>query len=184
MFLRFATVASVMLVVVFAVDPQCGAACTTNNQCTPSLECSKCHDGTCSAGLACGSPDCNVNTDCYQHGNCTACTQGVCTPNCGQPCETNKDCALYGCQQCVFDSQSNTSTCVRWQCGLFCEGDGGCDRGYAGCSFCDQRMSTQPGICKSGCGTACTGDSQCPRRCPFCTNSTCGLYPPMSEERF
>jgi hypothetical protein len=157
-----------------AKDPQCGLPCVTNNDCLPSLECSRCYHGVCSAGLACGSQDCLVNTDCNQNGNCTACSSGVCTRFCGQSCKTDEECVSHGCTQCA----AQTNTCVSWQCGALCYGDATCNLGYLGCNFCDQRSSTQPGVCKSSCGTACTHDTQCPRRCPFCTNQTCGLFPP------
>ena len=172
-------VSSVIVVVASATDPQCSQTCVTNNDCMPSLECSYCYHGTCTPGLACGSNQCIVNTDCNQMGNCTACNDGVCTHHCGQPCQTTKDCAIYGCDQC----NPLTNMCVRWQCGAYCESDVACDRGYAGCNFCDQRSSSQPGVCKSGCGTNCNLDSQCPGRCPFCTNNTCGLWPPFSSKR-
>lgn len=152
----------------------CGSWCGTNNDCSPSLECSRCDApvATCVKGEPCGAA-CNVTTDCNQASNCTQCVLGVCVAGCGQPCNGTRDCLGYGCNACM------DGICVLWQCGRYCTTDTPCQvGGFPGCGTCDHNSPEGVGTCRSTCGGQCDDGAQCPSRCPFCIGGQCTVTQP------
>jgi hypothetical protein len=158
-------------VALVALGDMCGSWCGTNNNCAPSLHCSRCDESidTCVQGEPCGA-SCNVTTDCNQASNCTQCVLGVCVAGCGQPCNVTKDCEGFGCNECMY------GVCVLWQCNRFCTSDSPCQvGGYPGCGTCDHSSPTGRGSCLSTCGGMCNDGGQCPGRCPFCIGGQCSV---------
>lgn len=147
------------------LDPQCGLNCVTNNDCSPSMQCSHCYHGVCIVGETCGAP-CQVTTDCNQLSNCSLCTGGTCSAGCGQPCNSTSQCQSYGCDACL------QGTCQMLTCNQVCNSDADC-AGSQLCTQCDQKVYGEPGLCRSGCGQVCTDDSQCRDRCSICDGGIC-----------
>lgn len=158
-----------------ASDNNCGNFCQNNNECKPSLQCSYCDLNLeqCRPGFPCGHT-CVNDLDCNNAGNCTFClpnTVGVkvCSPGCGQYCDTDGQCRRLGCDTC------NNNTCTLWKCGGACKTDNDCETG-GNCFFCDWNRPGS-GVCTTSCGYPCVRDSQCPHRCPYCSNYTCSTWP-------
>ena len=184
----FTTTATVVILLVVSDLPLkvrgvgCKDVCVSNGDCT-SLACSRCLNYECRRGTSCGG-HCAVNTDCDQTGDCTSCSaQGRCVLGCGQQCSVDSDCLAYG-NNCKLCSES---TCKLWVCGMPCNGPVDCQgTPNGGCSLCDPNGriegSTALGSCRSGCGLTCLSASDCPGRCPFCTNSTCQPFSSSATE--